>query len=406
MPYMQIRAGDKQYGGGTGLGLTNAKLLVELHGGRIGCISPVSDPAFSRGAPAGSEFFCELPMQLVQSDPQEERPQLAGESAVPSALSSTQSYGSTPNLMMRAMCGDETAQIAVQTADDPTLQHTSASASASASSSAAPLPATRQNIDDDDKHVIIFHQEDSQGRAETEMVHLSDKGPDSGPAHEREGSTVIGSTVSSTSPTVLSPLHTSLPAASSLAVGRSSSSPVGRNMHSAMSPGRRLRCLVVEDSSATRKLLIMLLQSMGCTAEGVEDGLQCVNLFLHWQQERQDAMSAAGSSSVPSDGNPNMTLPQSATLSSSSSAPVLPTCPFDLVLMDSVMPVLSGLEACRMLRSKGITIPIVGATGNALAEVGHKRKHTTRRREAGTEIPHFQRTTCLTEECHVPCCVS
>ncbi len=40
------------------------------------------------------------------------------------------------------------------------------------------------------------------------------------------------------------------------------------------------------------------------------------------------------------------------------------TC--DMILIDKEMPVMDGLEATRELRAMGISIPIVGLTGNAL----------------------------------------
>uniref|UniRef100_A0A0G4G564 histidine kinase n=1 Tax=Chromera velia CCMP2878 TaxID=1169474 RepID=A0A0G4G564_9ALVE len=61
-PYSQIRAGEQQKGGGTGLGLCISKVFVEAHcGGKIGF--------HSEGASLGSEFFLEFEGPLLIEDP-------------------------------------------------------------------------------------------------------------------------------------------------------------------------------------------------------------------------------------------------------------------------------------------------------------------------------------------------
>jgi len=46
----------------------------------------------------------------------------------------------------------------------------------------------------------------------------------------------------------------------------------------------KLRVLVVEDTDANRKLLVGLLSRLGYTANGVEHGKACVDLFTEWRQ--------------------------------------------------------------------------------------------------------------------------
>jgi CheY-like chemotaxis protein len=94
---------------------------------------------------------------------------------------------------------------------------------------------------------------------------------------------------------------------------------------------RKPRVLVVEDSPPNRKLLLSLLRLLRVDPVGAENGQVCVDLFA-------DTVAHG--------------------------APM----PFDLVLIDGSMPVLSGLEATTILRKQGIRIPIIAVTGNALAE--------------------------------------
>ena len=53
--FVQIRPGRLQKGGGSGLGLTIAKQIVELHGGRIGVTSTEGK---------GSRFYFSIPFQV------------------------------------------------------------------------------------------------------------------------------------------------------------------------------------------------------------------------------------------------------------------------------------------------------------------------------------------------------
>ena len=103
-----------------------------------------------------------------------------------------------------------------------------------------------------------------------------------------------------------------------------------------------LRVLVAEDSVPNLKLLLVLLRKCKVDAVGVENGQLAVDAFATYCQAVREAAA-----------NPSQPPPQP---------------PFDVILMDGNMPVLSGIEATRRLRSLGVTIPIYAVTGNAMAE--------------------------------------
>ncbi|KAL9645757.1 hypothetical protein ABK040_003489 [Willaertia magna] len=88
------------------------------------------------------------------------------------------------------------------------------------------------------------------------------------------------------------------------------------------------RVLIVDDSDMIRRLLKHMLKM--CVCEEAEDGQEAI---LKWEQAKNE-------------GNP-----------------------FDLILLDVLMPVLSGLEATKILRNeKGASTPIIALTGNSLQE--------------------------------------
>jgi CheY-like chemotaxis protein len=82
------------------------------------------------------------------------------------------------------------------------------------------------------------------------------------------------------------------------------------------------RILIAEDIATNRKLLAMLLENMGFAVAIAEDGQQAVDKAL-----------------VES---------------------------FDLILMDMQMPNLNGYEATKILRKKGIKVPIIAVTAHAM----------------------------------------
>ncbi len=90
--------------------------------------------------------------------------------------------------------------------------------------------------------------------------------------------------------------------------------------------GTRLagHALVVEDNEINQKVVTGLLAQMGLTCQTAANGSIAVDLVA--------------------------------------------AQPFDLVLMDYMMPVMNGLDATRAIRAKGFTLPIIGLTANAFVD--------------------------------------
>ena len=99
------------------------------------------------------------------------------------------------------------------------------------------------------------------------------------------------------------------------------------------SPAARRRALVVDDVATNRKMLAMLLKKRGFECTLAEDGEDAVTKY---------EIDAAAFKDKPGG--------------------------FDMICMDAVMPKMDGLEATRQIRKAGFKGPILGCTGNALAE--------------------------------------
>jgi CheY-like chemotaxis protein len=107
-----------------------------------------------------------------------------------------------------------------------------------------------------------------------------------------------------------------------------------------------LHVLVVEDSPVARTMLVRLLKANGCTADEAEDGQQAVDKVR---------AALAGDELVDVDSS-GMSVrgPRSKA--------------YDMILCDSVMPVMDGPTAVKRIREMGYTQAILGVTGNTLPE--------------------------------------
>lgn len=89
--------------------------------------------------------------------------------------------------------------------------------------------------------------------------------------------------------------------------------------------------LLVEDSVANQKLTGRLIRQMGYGCDIAENGQVCLDMILPAIDRGEE-------------------------------------CPYPLIFMDREMPVMNGHQATRALRARGLDVPIIAITGNALQE--------------------------------------
>ncbi|KAF8605922.1 hypothetical protein BDV93DRAFT_490002 [Ceratobasidium sp. AG-I] len=113
-----------------------------------------------------------------------------------------------------------------------------------------------------------------------------------------------------------------------------------------------LNVLIVDDDPLTRKLMTRMLTRLGCVCETAENGLIALEMLL------------GPMTGTPSTGD----VPTSSTRSESPLVGTAPLSKYAVVFLDNQMPLCSGLEVMRQLRSFGRQDFVVGVTGNALKE--------------------------------------
>ena len=114
--------------------------------------------------------------------------------------------------------------------------------------------------------------------------------------------------------------------------------------------GERLCVMVVEDQTASLKLMAATLRSLGCDVLLARDGVECLELF-----------------NIPS---PPATVWRGQDVDAELTKSWLMDVhvPCDVVLMDNFMPRLSGVQTVKLLRAVGVLVPVIGCTGNAMRE--------------------------------------
>ncbi|CAE6512281.1 unnamed protein product [Rhizoctonia solani] len=117
----------------------------------------------------------------------------------------------------------------------------------------------------------------------------------------------------------------------------------------AVEQSNALNVLIVDDDPLTRKLMSRMLTRLGCVCETAENGLIALEMLL------------GPMTGTPSTGYPPSTRSESPAVNQGLSK-------YAVVFLDNQMPLCSGLEVMRQLRTIGRQDFVVGVTGNALKE--------------------------------------
>lgn len=141
------------------------------------------------------------------------------------------------------------------------------------------------------------------------------------------------------------------PDVSSSAGGPASSPGSGISGSTVVEKPNVLNVLIVDDDPLTRKLMSRMLTRLGCVCDTAENGLLALEMLLG-----------------PMAGTPSSGDPPASTRSESPAVNPPVVSKYAVVFLDNQMPLCSGIEVVRQLRSLGRQDFIVGVTGNALKE--------------------------------------
>eukprot|EP01039_Chlorochromonas_danica_P009966 gene9966-11016_t len=387
-PFMQIRPGELQKGRGSGLGLSICKTIVSLHNGTIGCTS--KQRVGSDRLSGGSEFYFSIdfkepdrPSTISPSghesgnvEDREEEPAAGGgddadhhDDVLPSTSKGNEE-GSTDDTTLLRTTHQQQQQSQSKT-NEVSHENVGLLSTFSRESSGSCTVTPRSSIDMLDIPSARAIKSMRQHHSTPMNVNTNTNSPaemnsiqrptsitsPSGSSRGGEGNVFedasssssssnsgripqeVGEKLSSSLPTIMESSGNSTPlieAGSSLtATPNPASTPLARGSgsmsgNSLLTPEKTAgkciqRILVCDDVLSNRKMLEMILRKRGFKCDQCADGIEAVQLF---QEKGCDY--------------------------------------YDLVFMDSVMPIMCGPEAAQKIRALGYSKLLIGVTGNAM----------------------------------------
>eukprot|EP00981_Chlorochromonas_danica_P009031 scaffold2431_cov185-Ochromonas_danica.AAC.5 len=376
-PFMQIRPGELQKGRGSGLGLSICKTIVSLHNGTIGCTS--KQRVGSDRLSGGSEFYFSIdfkepdrPSTISPSghesgnvEDREEEPAAGGgddadhhDDVLPSTSKGNEE-GSTDDTTLLRTTHQQQQQSQSKT-NEVSHENVGLLSTFSRESSGSCTVTPRSSIDMLDIPSARAIKSMRQHHSTPMNVNTNTNSPaemnsiqrptsitsPSGSSRGGEGNVFedasssssssnsgripqeVGEKLSSSLPTIMESSGNSTPlieAGSSLtATPNPASTPLARGSGS-MSGNSLLTPEKTADVLSNRKMLEMILRKRGFKCDQCADGIEAVQLF---QEKGCDY--------------------------------------YDLVFMDSVMPIMCGPEAAQKIRALGYSKLLIGVTGNAM----------------------------------------
>jgi len=113
-----------------------------------------------------------------------------------------------------------------------------------------------------------------------------------------------------------------------------------------------------------------MLTRLGCTVDTAENGKLALEKILHGSPPSGTPTPGVSEHSGPPMFDQNVQQPSGGPSYSPANGPPsvqqMHWMNFDIVFLDNQMPVMSGLDTVRTIRSKGRSDLVVGVTGNAL----------------------------------------